>query len=76
MGGGWTEVQVAVVDEYQLMSDASRGWAFTRAILGIPAKTLYVCGQPSALALINQICQETGDSLSVIPLSDYPLRRD
>lgn len=62
--------QVAVVDEYQLMSDPSRGWAFTRAILGLPAKRVYVCGHPSALALLNAMCQETGDALQVTILSD------
>jgi len=48
------------------MADRSRGWAFTRAILGIPARTLYVCGHPSALLLLKAICEETGDDLEVL----------
>ena len=44
-------VDVAVVDEIQMVADPSRGHSFTRAILGIPAHTLHVCGDPAAPAL-------------------------
>jgi ATP-dependent RNA helicase SUPV3L1/SUV3 len=33
-------VDVAVIDEFQMLRDNERGWAWTRAILGIPAKEI------------------------------------
>ena len=53
-------VDVAVVDEIQMLADANRGWAFTRALLGVPARTLHVCGDPAVLPLLRRIAQETG----------------
>ncbi|EFN55101.1 hypothetical protein CHLNCDRAFT_135006 [Chlorella variabilis] len=58
-------VEVAVLDEIQMIADESRGWAFTRALLGVPARTLHVCGDPAALPLLEQIVAETGDRLEV-----------
>ena len=43
-----TEYDVAVIDEIQLIGDADRGWAWTRALLGVPAKEVHVCGEPAA----------------------------
>ena len=30
------EYDVAVIDEIQLLADSERGWAWTRALLGLP----------------------------------------
>lgn len=49
-----------MLDEIQLLSDENRGWAFTRALLGLPARTLHVCGDPAALPLLERIAAETG----------------
>lgn len=32
------QVDVAVIDEIQLLGDFYRGWAWTRALLGVPAR--------------------------------------
>lgn len=32
------KVEVAVIDEIQMLRDQSRGWAWTRALLGIAAE--------------------------------------
>ncbi len=53
-------VDVAVVDEVQMLADRSRGWAFTRALLGLPARTLHLCGDPAALPLLERLCEEAG----------------
>ena len=60
------QVDVAVVDEIQMIADPGRGHAFTRAILGIPASTIHVCGDPAALPLLRQLVQDTGESTSVL----------
>ena len=49
-----------VLDEVQMLGDESRGWAFTRALLGLPARTLHVCGDPAVLPLLRRIVAETG----------------
>lgn len=57
-------VDVAVVDEIQMVADSSRGHSFTRAILGIPAETLHVCGDHAALPLLQQLVQDTGEIIT------------
>lgn len=47
----------------QMMSDEYRGWAWTRAFLGLQADEIHVCGDPSALPLIRNLCNGTGDDL-------------
>lgn len=46
-----------------MMSDEYRGWAWTRAFLGLQADEIHVCGDPSALPLIRNLCAGTGDEL-------------
>ena len=50
------------VDEIQMLGDPLRGAAWTRALLGLPAKQLHLCGNPAALPLIQRIVRETGSS--------------
>ncbi|KAI9119386.1 hypothetical protein K1719_010061 [Acacia pycnantha] len=54
---------VAVIDEIQMMADAYRGHAWTRALLGLKADEIHICGDPSVLNIVRKICQETGDEL-------------
>jgi len=44
--------EVAVIDEIQLMRDLNRGWAWTRALLGIPADEIHLCGEAAAIELV------------------------
>ncbi|XP_044468324.1 DExH-box ATP-dependent RNA helicase DExH18, mitochondrial [Mangifera indica] len=54
---------VAVIDEIQMMADPSRGFAWTRAVLGLMADEIHLCGDPSVLDVVRKICSETGDEL-------------
>lgn len=58
-------VDVAVLDEIQLLSDPSRGWAWTRALLGLQAPELHLTGDPAAEELVRRLVAETGDDLEV-----------
>lgn len=40
-------VDVAVIDEIQMIGDESRGWAWTRALMGVPANEVHLCGDGS-----------------------------
>lgn len=54
---------VAIVDEIQMMADPYRGYAWTRALLGLMADEIHLCGDPSVLDIVRKICQDTGDDL-------------
>ncbi|OVA14676.1 Helicase [Macleaya cordata] len=54
---------VAVIDEIQMIADLSRGYAWTRALLGLKADEIHLCGDPSVLNIVRKICSETGDEL-------------
>lgn len=38
------------------MRDLSRGWAWTRALLGIPADEIHLCGEAAAIDLVYLLC--------------------
>lgn len=42
-------VECAIIDEIQMINDEQRGWAWTQALLGVPAQKVYVIGNESAL---------------------------
>lgn len=44
----------------------SRGFSFTRALLGICADELHLCGDAAAVPLIQEILKETGDTIQVL----------
>eukprot|EP00760_Papus_ankaliazontas_P019223 PhM_4_TR17959/c0_g1_i1/m.8005/K17675/SUPV3L1, SUV3; ATP-dependent RNA helicase SUPV3L1/SUV3 len=52
-------VQVGVIDEVQLIADKDRGWAWTRALLGLPARELHLCGEFRTLGLIKNLLYAT-----------------
>ena len=58
-------VDVAVVDEVQLIGDAQRGWAWTAALLGVAAKTVYACGADYAQASVIGLMGSMGDTVEV-----------
>lgn len=56
-------VDVAIIDEIQLLSDPSRGWAWTRAFLGLNADEIHVCGEAGTRELLERLCVTTGEYL-------------
>ncbi|KAJ7084860.1 P-loop containing nucleoside triphosphate hydrolase protein [Mycena belliarum] len=56
---------VAVIDEIQMIADSGRGWAWTRAVLGIRATELHLCGEETAVPLITEMLKDTGDELII-----------
>lgn len=58
-------LDVAVVDEIQMIADPERGSAWTMAVLGIAAKELHLCGEEAAVPVIQKIIEHTGDELVV-----------
>lgn len=60
-----TPVEVAVIDEIQMMASQDRGWAWTRAFLGANAREVHLCGEARVLPLIRELTASTGDTLRV-----------
>ncbi|KAI6111189.1 P-loop containing nucleoside triphosphate hydrolase protein [Pisolithus sp. B1] len=60
-----TQLDVAVVDEIQMIADPARGSAWTMAVLGIAARELHLCGEEAAVPVVEEILKHTGDELVV-----------
>lgn len=58
-------VDVAVIDEIQMIGDSERGWAWTQAFLGVQAKEVHLCGEERAVDLIQSLCETLGDKLVI-----------
>lgn len=60
-----TQVEVAVIDEIQMMSNEERGWAWTRAFLGANAKEVHLCGETRVVPMIRELAASMGDTLHI-----------
>lgn len=56
---------VAVIDEIQMIGDQHRGWAWTRALLGLRAKQIHLCGEERVVPLIHDLVAWMGDELKI-----------
>lgn len=57
--------EVAIIDEIQLLRDPSRGWAWTRALLGVMAEEIHVCGEEAAIELITAMAMTCNENVEV-----------
>ncbi|MFT8467217.1 MAG: DEAD/DEAH box helicase, partial [Acetobacter syzygii] len=64
----YSPVDVAVIDEAQMLFDTDRGAAWTAAIMGAPARHLYVLGAPDCIPMVRRIAELCGDPLDEISL--------
>ncbi len=58
-------VEVAVIDEAQMLFDADRGWAWTQAIVGAPAHELLIICSAYAVPAIERLVRLCGESCRV-----------
>ena len=58
-------VDVAVIDEAQMIFDDSRGWAWTQAIVGVPARELIIIGSAYAAPAIERLLLLCGERAEV-----------
>ncbi len=56
---------VAVIDECQMIADRSRGYAWTRAILGVLSPEVHLCAAPEAKNLLIRLIESCGDSYEI-----------
>jgi ATP-dependent RNA helicase SUPV3L1/SUV3 len=58
-------VEVAVVDEAQMLLDEQRGWAWTLAIAGVRAQRIILCGSEDGLGAAERLAARLGMPLLV-----------
>jgi ATP-dependent RNA helicase SUPV3L1/SUV3 len=54
------QIDVAIIDEIQMLQDPDRGSAWTAALVGVPARLVFVCGANS----VTNICLRVLDALN------------
>ena len=59
------EVDVAVIDEIQMLQDESRGYAWTAALVGAPARQVFVCGSEAVTTPCLRAIEAMGESYDV-----------
>jgi ATP-dependent RNA helicase SUPV3L1/SUV3 len=60
-----TPIDVAVIDEAQMIFDNSRGWAWTQAIVAVPAKEVIIICSAYAVAAIENLLGLCGERCTV-----------
>ncbi len=60
-----TPVEVAVIDEIQMLADRDRGAAWTAAVCGAPAAVVYLVGAPEARKAVEALAERLGCPLEV-----------
>ena len=58
-------VDVAVIDEVQMLEDGERGSAWTAAVCGVPAQTVYLLGSPTAEPALRALAARLGVPLEI-----------
>ena len=61
-------VDVAVIDEAQMLDDPDRGAAWTAAIMGVPAREVIVLGAPDCAAMVHRVAALCADPVEEIRL--------
>lgn len=59
------DVDVAVIDEIQMIGHKERGWAWTQALLGLKAKEIHLCGEERSVPLIKELVASMGDEIEI-----------
>lgn len=59
------EYEVGVIDEIQMIDDDQRGQAWTRAVLGIKAREIHICGAINAKSLLIKMLDDCGEEYEI-----------
>ena len=59
------KMDICIIDEIQMIADPRRGEAWTNAVLGVQANEIHMCGEESAIPLIQKLARITGDEIQV-----------
>jgi len=60
------QYDIAVIDEIQMIDDSQRGAAWSRAVLGVRAREIHVCGAINGKNIIKKILDDCNDHYEII----------
>ena len=55
------EYDIAIIDEIQMIDDAQRGAAWTKALLGLRCPEIHICGALNSKYIIEEIIKDCND---------------
>lgn len=61
-------VDVAIIDEIQMLQDPDRGSSWTAALVGVPARQVFVCGANSVTAPCLQVIEHLNETYEITQL--------
>lgn len=61
-------VEVAVIDEIQMLMDPDRGSAWTAALVGVPAKQVFICGANSVTSSCTRVLEALNEPYTLTHL--------
>ena len=61
-------VDVAIIDEIQMLQDPDRGNAWTAALVGVPAQQVFVCGSNAVTAPCLRVIESLNESYEITHL--------
>ncbi len=61
-------VEVAIIDEIQMLQDADRGSAWTAALVGVPANKVYICGANTVTAPCVSVINAMNETFDITQL--------
>ncbi|HEY8354790.1 MAG TPA: helicase-related protein [Methylophilaceae bacterium] len=62
------EVEVAVIDEIQMLQDPHRGHAWTAAIVGAPARDVFLCGSHAVTTACTRLLDTLQEPYDIVQL--------
>jgi ATP-dependent RNA helicase SUPV3L1/SUV3 len=63
------QIDYALIDEVQLILDPNRGWAWSQALIGIPARTVLMTGSAECIPTVRRLIEDyLQEELEIIPL--------
>ena len=63
------QVDVAIIDEIQMLQDADRGSAWTAALVGVPARQVFVCGSNAVTDVCLRVIESLNETVEITALT-------
>ncbi len=64
------QIDCALIDEVQLILDPNRGWAWSQAIVGIPARKILMTGSEECIPTLKRLIKDyLGEELEIVQLN-------
>jgi ATP-dependent RNA helicase SUPV3L1/SUV3 len=62
------QVDVAIIDEIQMLQDPDRGSAWTAALVGVPARQVFVCGSNAVTDICLRVIESLNETVEITKL--------